>query len=379
MPSQSLCRRQCGLLLLFAIAIAVVGNSRPAFAQENAVASSPEKAKFDALFKEWKAVLGRMRALQEKYQVAGAAEKPQVEAEFNQLREKGKVMAPQLLAAAEAAYVANPKNSREVGDFLMATVADGIRSEQYEEAARMGKLLLDHGYDDKVLYAFYALGAYANNDFETAKKYFDLAQEAGKLEAVKPAAEAAQAIDIAAPTWPEEAKLRAAEAKADDLPRVKLTTSKGDIVVELFENEAPNTVANYINLVEKGFYDGLKFHRVIPGFMAQGGDPKGDGTSGPGYTIPCECTAPNHRNHFRGSLSMAHAGPNTGGSQFFLTFLPTVHLNGKHTVFGRVIEGMDVLGKLQRTEGVSNVGPPDKIIKAEVLRKRDHEYVPKKN
>ena len=103
--------------------------------------------------------------------------------------------------------------------------------------------------------------------------------------------------------------------------------------------------------MEKKFYDGLTFHRVIPGFMAQGGDPKGDGTGGPGYTIPDECYQENHRNHFRGSLSMANTGQrDTGGSQFFLTFVPTAHLDGKHTVFGRVIEGMDVLAKLQRCE-----------------------------
>ena len=109
--------------------------------------------------------------------------------------------------------------------------------------------------------------------------------------------------------WAKEKKIREAEAKADDLPRVLMKTSAGDIEIELFENEAPNTVLNFITLVDKGFYNGLKFHRVLPGFMAQGGDPKGDGTGGPGYTIPCECYRPDHRLHFRGSLSMAHAGP----------------------------------------------------------------------
>ena len=112
-----------------------------------------------------------------------------------------------------------------------------------------------------------------------------------------------------------------------------MKTSEGDIEIELFENEAPNTVLNFITLVDKGFYNGLKFHRVLPGFMAQGGDPKGDGTGGPGYTIPCECYQPDHRLHFRGSLSMAHAGRDTGGSQFFLTFVPTQHLDGMHTGF----------------------------------------------
>ena len=109
--------------------------------------------------------------------------------------------------------------------------------------------------------------------------------------------------------WQKEQSLRAAEDKANDLPKVKLSTSKGDIVVALLENEAPIATANFISLVEKDFYDGTSFHRVLPGFMAQGGDPKGDGTGGPGYTIPDECFESDHRNHFRGSLSMANTRP----------------------------------------------------------------------
>ena len=109
----------------------------------------------------------------------------------------------------------------------------------------------------------------------------------------------------------------------NDLPRVELKTSKGDVVIELFEDEAPNTVANFIQLVEKKYYDGLKFHRVIDGFMAQGGCPKGTGTAGPGYSIACECQLKGARKHARGSLSMAHAGRDTGGSQFFITFAAT--------------------------------------------------------
>ena len=181
----------------------------------------------------------------------------------------------------------------------------------------------------------------------------------------------------------EELQLRQAEAKADDLPRVTLVTDQGEIILELFENQAPHTVANFINLVEKGFYDGLKFHRVIEGFMAQGGCPKGDGTGGPGYDIPCECYTPEARRHFTGSLSMANAGKDTGGSQFFLTFRRTKALDGRHTVFGRIISGMDVLDKLARTydsltnQPLANV-TPSVIQSAKVLRKRDHEYVPKK-
>lgn len=179
----------------------------------------------------------------------------------------------------------------------------------------------------------------------------------------------------------DEISIRQKEHQANDLPQVKLTTSKGDIVVELFENEAPNTVANFISLVKSKFYDGLKFHRVMEGFMAQGGDPKGDGSGGPDYQIKCECYSPNFRKHFTGSLSMAHAGRDTGGSQFFLTFKATSHLDGRHTVFGRVVSGMDVLDNLTRNS--TDAGPipgvgADTIISAVVLRDRGHEYVPEK-
>jgi cyclophilin family peptidyl-prolyl cis-trans isomerase len=114
--------------------------------------------------------------------------------------------------------------------------------------------------------------------------------------------------------------------------------------------------------------------------MAQAGDPRGDGTGGPGYNILCECYRDDHRNHFRGSLSMAKsAARDSGGSQFFLSFVPTPHLNGLHTVFGRVIDGMEVLEKLQRRnpeESADRAMTPDRIVEAKVLRKRDHTYEP---
>ena len=116
----------------------------------------------------------------------------------------------------------------------------------------------------------------------------------------------------------------------------------GSIEIELFDKEAPNTVRNFVELIKKGYYDGLKFHRVIPGFVSQGGCPRGDGTGGPGYTIKCE-TAGNPHRHVTGSLSMAHAGKDTGGSQFFLVHAPQPHLDGVHTVFGKVLDGIEIV------------------------------------
>ena len=155
------------------------------------------------------------------------------------------------------------------------------------------------------------------------------------------------------------------KAMAEPLPQVTIQTSKGNIVLELTEDETPNTVANFISLAEKGFYDGVAFHRVIPDFMVQGGCPLGTGTGGPGYVIADEFS-PRLR-HTRGVISMANAGSNTGGSQFFITHVPCPHLDGKHAVFGKVTSGMEVVDKIQKG---------DKIIKVAVDRKRSHPYKP---
>ena len=140
------------------------------------------------------------------------------------------------------------------------------------------------------------------------------------------------------------------------MSKVFFETDEGKITFELFSNDAPNTVDNFIKLVNEGFYNGLTFHRVIPGFMAQGGCPNTregsngmPGTGGPGYSIKCEI---NTKKHLKGSLSMAHAGKDTGGSQFFIVYEPQPHLDGVHTVFGKT-ENMDVVLKLTNGSRIS--------------------------
>jgi peptidyl-prolyl cis-trans isomerase B (cyclophilin B) len=139
-----------------------------------------------------------------------------------------------------------------------------------------------------------------------------------------------------------------------------IETSRGRLVAELYDEEAPNTVANFEKLANSGYYDGTKFHRVIPGFVVQGGDPyskggehaKGPvGTGGPGYTIKCE-TKGNPHKHDNGAISMAHAGKDTGGSQFFMVLNPANcrHLDGVHTVFGKITEGLDVLAQIKQND-----------------------------
>jgi cyclophilin family peptidyl-prolyl cis-trans isomerase len=242
-------------------------------------------------------------------------------------------------------------------------------------------------------------------NYDDAEAWLKIAKESGELEKMitdwarssKAGSDLARTMQSQFMTmpqtkaaWAKEQEIRKAETEAGErdpakkLPRVELTTSKGKIVLELFENEAPNTVANFISLVEKKFYNGVVFHRVLPNFMAQGGDQSGTGGGGPGYAIDDECgnRFPQYRKHFRGSISMANAGPNTNGSQFFLTFVPTSFLDGKHTVFGRVVEGFEVLSAIQRVDPQdknTKVPELDKIIEAKVLNKRDHVYEVKKN
>jgi len=132
------------------------------------------------------------------------------------------------------------------------------------------------------------------------------------------------------------------------MTKATIETEKGTMLVEFYDNETPKTVANFVTLSKKGYYDGLTFHRVIPDFMIQGGCPEGTGTGGPGYTIDCEVTAGN-QHHDKGVLSMAHAGRNTGGSQFFICHsrTNTAHLDGNHTCFGKVVEGLDVIDEIK--------------------------------
>lgn len=145
----------------------------------------------------------------------------------------------------------------------------------------------------------------------------------------------------------------------------KITTDNGVIWLKLFNEETPNTVANFATLANDGFYNGLNFHRVIDGFMAQGGCPEGSGMGGPEWAIACETDA-NKQVHNRGSLSMAHAGKDTGGSQFFICFVPCPHLNGGHTVFGGIEEN-----DTDSFTALDNIHQGDKIVSIEILEAKN--------
>ena len=344
------------------------------------VAAQPGEAAaaFKAKLDEWKSLLKDMRKLRTEYDEADEDALVPVLKQWNEKLAQGERLLRELGTLGAQAFAAAPNEDRELTRFLVKLLTDDSERDAYEEAAVISQALIDNGCDVSEIFSQGAVAAFCTNNYDKAEMYFKLASERGALN--EESGKYIALLDEYRTYWETEQKIREQEAAADDLPRVKITTSKGDMIVELFENEAPGAVGNFINLVEKGYYDGLTFHRVLEHFMAQGGCPLGTGGGGPGYNIYCECNGDNYRKHFRGTLSMAHAGPDTGGSQFFLTFVPTSHLNGLHTAFGRVIEGFDVLSDLQRInpEAKDEKVQPDRIEKIEVLRKRDHEYVPNK-
>ena len=285
---------------------------------------------------------------------------------------------PQMQGLAEAIFATNPAEL-DAGEIVMQKA---FNENQYEKSADVAAKLLAANFKSKSVLSTAGVSQFALHNFEEAVTLLTDAQKSNKLD---PQFEAflGYATKYVA-LGKAEMAIREKEDKLEGdnaLPRVAMETQKGKIVIELFEDQAPNTVANFISLVEAKKYDGIKFHRVLNGFMAQGGDPNtlnddpsDDGHGGPGYTIKCECYRPDARMHFRASLSMAHAGRDSGGSQFFITHLPTDWLNPAtepqvkgHTVFGRVIEGIEFTGALRRG---------DKITSAIVLRKRNHEYKP---
>lgn len=378
------------IAITLSLALMCVVAPSPTRAQEPATA----EASYAAAVAEVGACYARIEELRAEYQSADDTRREEIDQTLVALLSETKQKVDTMISAALEAFRAAPLQNEEVTQTLLAVaefsvVGQGPRGggDQYEAALPIIEALVDAGHERDELPVWGALAAIAANEFELADKFVAVARERGSLTAEPAKDDFSQETfqsalryikDLARyrQRWEKEKAIRDAEAQADDLPRVRLTTTKGEIVIEMFENEAPTAVANFITLVKGGFYDGVVFHRVLPHFMAQGGDPTGTGRGGPGHTIRCECERPDARMHFRGSLSMAHAGKDTGGSQFFLTFVPTDFLDGRHTVFGRVVEGIEVIGELQKIDperplpGVE----PDKIVSAEVLRDRGHEY-----
>ena len=365
-------------LLIALMALGALGSVRMLYA-EDAAAAPDAATEWAALVKEMESFKENIQSMKLRFSKATAAERTTIHAEANKMNKtfmtktlvRMQELAPEILKL-------NPEDT--VAAEL--TLESLYSKNQYAEVVRISDMVLKKDPKAQLAANFNGVGRYATHDFEGAVKVL---KEAEENQILNPSL-GGQYLDAAEKYmeyWKVEQAIRAKEDAAtgdEQLPIVKLSTSKGDSEILMLENEAPNAVATFISLVDKKYYDGLKFHRVIPSFMAQGGCPNSRdnpslaGQGGPGYNIACECYQENARRHFAGSLSMAHAGRDTGGSQFFLTHLPTDHLNpepgktqGSHTVFGRVIQGLDVGQALEKN---------DELKTAVVVRKRNHEYVP---
>ena len=311
-------------------------------------------------------------------------------AKVDELKAKNEKLKSMLDMAAVQAYKNDPKNNVRAGQIIYQQMLHKMSPNDFEThfdprgALEIAAVLLKSGlgtgekpgevrFQDVAYQAFRA--SYAIQDFSRAELMLNkIAEQDIKI---RPAIY--KTLSQTRERWQRELKIQRLEGITDDLPKVKFETTKGDFVVELFENHAPETVGNFIDLVEKKFYNDMTFFLVRPGEYAQTGCPNGDGSGDAGYQIPCECYREQIRHVFTGVLCMATNGRerDTGGSQFFISHQTNEKWDGRYTAFGRVKEGMDVVYKLQtvdKTQADPAEIEPSKIIKATVLWKRDHKY-----
>ncbi|MGN1273620.1 MAG: peptidylprolyl isomerase [Thermoguttaceae bacterium] len=355
------------------------------FAQDTQAqaADDPLVAEFQAKFVAYREVSAQIEKLQQDFE---AAAKAQDQAKIKEIQASARTILKQAettfmnaVPVASALYAKTDGTNDELNQFMLTYANYLLTVDNYDAAYQLFASFLSKGMhkNHPEIFEMAGVAAFGSNRFNAAKKCFNYA-----TQTKTPLSQQAQMYrdDITnyyEKEWMLEVQKEQQEAQANNLPEVLIRTTAGDMKVVLYENEAPNTVASFITLVEKGFYNGLSFHRVLPGFMAQGGCPKGDGTGDAGYKLPEEFSKPGARKHFRGSLAMARSmDPNSAGSQFYISFLPTKFLDGQYTVFGRVVEGLDTLSNIQRVDPERPIPGLEKtkIIEMRVLRKRNHDY-----
>ena len=282
------------------------------------------------------------------------------------------------------AYLEDPNSNKLVNSQLLTIIKQSLSPtkewHQFDPstAAEIAHTVLANGVNTAEMKFLAFRADVALHNFARAEK---LLNEIRQTNEVNP--EIIQNFEQLQSKWNREFEIRREETANDNLPRIKLETSEGEFIIELFEDHAPQTVANFVSLVESQFFDGQIFHLVVPGKFAQAGCPDGNGRGGPGYQIYSEANLENARHHFSGTVCMSHPEglEDAGDSKFFILHQPDVGLDGKYTVFGRVIQGMDVVNKLKECDKASLV-PDDResssIKAATVIRKRDHAYIPTK-
>jgi hypothetical protein len=276
-------------LAAFLVMASLAGFSPSAFAEQPAEqpqAADAAKETFAKAQQDLRRLIGELSALQAEYHQPDA-DKQAIESRFNAAREEARAAATSLESSATDVLIAEPDNAT-AKQVVLDALQGAMATDDPLRGLDLARLLQEAGSQDEQVLLTGATAAMIVSDLDAASTFLKAASDAGvdsdKVSSLE------QALETERPKVEAEMAKRAAEEKADDLPRVKIETSKGTIVVELFENEAPNAVANFISLIEKHFYDGTVFHRVIPQFMAQGGDPKGTGSGGLATALPANVT-----------------------------------------------------------------------------------------
>ena len=293
------------------------------------------------------------------------------------------------LSKAGEIYASDPDKYQQIGEALSEMMLADTKLDKFDPWLAPAKALIgSNRFNNEANLLAAGMVGLANADFDFVEQCWTTLQQEGKL----PGIELSFFGQLASlkEKWKREQEIRQKEAEKADNPRVELMTSKGKIIVELYEDSAPEAVASFIYLVEKGYYNFSTFFRVEQHVCAQAGCEKGDGTGSPGYIFAGEANHPEHRDHFRGSLTLAlgsdkntgQIGKDSGGSQFFFSFLPMPYLDGTYTVFGRIVEGQPcinlfrVMNLANEDERKNTSNRPDSIMSAKVVRKRSHEYRP---
>jgi cyclophilin family peptidyl-prolyl cis-trans isomerase len=330
--------------------------------------------------KEFRDLDGKINQILTSVSLTAAADYQAMVERLKNLRERKAELGNEILDASVDAYLESPDRFREVNDDLTKLMRSllgeqGTSSRFDPQKARdIAERLINARAKNLNVHFYGSYAAYCLNEFDLARKWLDRLLEAG----AKPEQTILKQIEDASAKWGRELALREADTQTQ-VPQVAVQTELGEFVVELYENEAPNTVANFIMLVEKKYYDGSFFYLSQPGRLAMAGCTKGDGQTNAGYFIPDEVDQPEIRHHFSGVLAMAAEEPNTGSARFSILQQPTPGGDGKLTVFGRIISGLDVIYRVPAVKptDIKLGAKPVKIESMRVVRKRDHAYEPK--
>jgi peptidylprolyl isomerase/peptidyl-prolyl cis-trans isomerase B (cyclophilin B) len=352
----------------------------PAKAQEQATAEAEATiAEFRRAYEEWRKQSRRLQEIDTLFRNSNEEHRERLRDEYAAAIDASNAALTAMIPLLEAANRAKPKD-RIYTDLMVNIARLAYDGDRYEIARPLAEALAKDFADKPSVQLLAGLCAYEMSDLKSASAYLQRARELGGLAAAddRLAERLLANMPRRQPLVEAELAHQAEDASGDNLPRVMLRTTRGDIVIELFEDDVPNTVSSFVWLVEQGFYNDLEFFRVISGFGAITGSPTNDGQGGPGYEILKERGPRGDRLHLRGAVSMIPASDRTNGSQFFIAFRPSYceRLDGQQTVFGRVIEGMDVAERLHRVEphAAKGVVSPDRVLEATMIRKRDHEY-----